>query len=100
MDRPTIPPEHLQEASEHLSTIRDFIRFGVSALRQYGEIQVDDPDNLRVVYSMAGHVLRTWMRCAGAKGVPVLLEAVRTGEDFEVVFTRLGRDCLASIPYP
>ena len=35
MDRPTIPPEHLQEASEHLSTIRDFIRFGVSALRQY-----------------------------------------------------------------
>ncbi len=72
----------------------------VSALRQYGEIQVDDPDNLRVVYSMAGHVLRTWMRCAGAKGVPVLLEAVRTGEDFEVVFTRLGRDCLASIPYP
>ncbi len=35
MDRPTISPEHLQEAAENLSTIRDFIRFGVTALRQY-----------------------------------------------------------------
>ncbi|WP_273779196.1 50S ribosomal protein L3 N(5)-glutamine methyltransferase [Acinetobacter sp. GSS19] len=35
MERPTISPESLQEAAEHLSTIRDFIRFGVSALRQY-----------------------------------------------------------------
>lgn len=35
MDRPTISPEHLQEAAENLSTIRDYIRFGVSALRQY-----------------------------------------------------------------
>ena len=35
MERPTISPEHLQEAAEHLTTIRDFIRFGVSALRQY-----------------------------------------------------------------
>ncbi|TCM61411.1 [LSU ribosomal protein L3P]-glutamine N5-methyltransferase [Acinetobacter calcoaceticus] len=35
MDQSTIPPEHLQEAAEHLSTIRDYIRFGVSALRQY-----------------------------------------------------------------
>ena len=35
MDQLTISPEHLQEAAENLSTIRDFIRFGVSALRQY-----------------------------------------------------------------
>ena len=35
MDRPTISPEHLQEAAETLITIRDFIRFGVTALRQY-----------------------------------------------------------------
>ena len=35
MDRLTISPEHLQEAAENLTTIRDFIRFGVSALRQY-----------------------------------------------------------------
>ncbi len=35
MDRPTISPEHIQEAAENLSTIRDFIRFGVTALRQY-----------------------------------------------------------------
>lgn len=35
MDYPTISQEHLQQASEQLSTIRDFIRFGVTALRQY-----------------------------------------------------------------
>ena len=35
MDQLTISPEHLQEAAGNLSTIRDFIRFGVSALRQY-----------------------------------------------------------------
>lgn len=35
MDQLTISPEHLQEAADNLSTIRDFIRFGVSALRQY-----------------------------------------------------------------
>lgn len=35
MDQLTISPEHLQEAAENLNTIRDFIRFGVSALRQY-----------------------------------------------------------------
>ena len=35
MDQLTISPEHLQEAAENLTTIRDFIRFGVSALRQY-----------------------------------------------------------------
>ena len=35
MERPTISPEHLQEAAENLVTIRDFIRFGVTALRQY-----------------------------------------------------------------
>lgn len=71
----------------------------VSALRQYGETQVDDPDNLRLVYSTAGHALRTWMRCAGSNGVPSLLKAVRAGEEFEAVFTRLGHDCLTLIPY-
>lgn len=35
MDYPLISQESLQEAAENLSTIRDFIRFGVSALRQY-----------------------------------------------------------------
>ena len=35
MDRLTISPEYLQEAAENLTTIRDFIRFGVTALRQH-----------------------------------------------------------------
>lgn len=35
MEQPQISQESLQEAAEHLTTIRDFIRFGVSALRQY-----------------------------------------------------------------
>ncbi len=35
MDYPSIDQADLQEAAEHLITIRDFIRFGVTALRQY-----------------------------------------------------------------
>lgn len=35
MDYPLISKEYLQQANEQLSTIRDFIRFGVTALRQY-----------------------------------------------------------------
>lgn len=35
MERLTISPESLTEAAENLSTIRDFIRFGVTALRQH-----------------------------------------------------------------
>ncbi|MGI9132970.1 MAG: hypothetical protein ACR2I0_03355 [Rhodoferax sp.] len=71
----------------------------VNALRQYGETKVDDPDNLRVVYSMSGHTLRSWMRCAGPNGVAPLLEAVRGGEDFEAAFARLGGGCVAAMGY-
>lgn len=35
MDYPQISDAHLQQAAEQLSTIRDFIRFGVTVLRQY-----------------------------------------------------------------
>ena len=35
MEQLKISQESLQEASAHLSTIRDFIRFGVTSLRQY-----------------------------------------------------------------
>lgn len=35
VDRLTISPESLTEAATHLDTIRDYIRFGVTALRQY-----------------------------------------------------------------
>jgi ribosomal protein L3 glutamine methyltransferase len=35
VDHPLISQESLQEAADQLSTIRDFIRFGVTALRQY-----------------------------------------------------------------
>ncbi|RYZ97005.1 MAG: 50S ribosomal protein L3 N(5)-glutamine methyltransferase, partial [Moraxellaceae bacterium] len=35
MDNLTIEQDVLDEAAEHLHTIRDFIRFGVSALRSY-----------------------------------------------------------------
>lgn len=35
MEQLQISQESLQEASAHLSTIRDFIRFGVTSLRQY-----------------------------------------------------------------
>lgn len=35
MERLTISPDSLNEAAENLTTIRDFIRFGVTALRQH-----------------------------------------------------------------
>jgi len=35
VERLTISPESLNEAAENLTTIRDFIRFGVTALRQH-----------------------------------------------------------------
>lgn len=61
-----------------------------AALHRYGETRVDDPDNLRRVYSTAGHELRGWLACAGSGGVQALLTAVREGEAFDVAYRRIG----------
>lgn len=64
-----------------------------TAVRKYGETEIDDPNNLRSVYSTAGHELRRWLSCAGPSGVLALLAAVRGGEAFDVAYGRIGRAC-------
>lgn len=64
-----------------------------AAVRKYGETKPDDPDNLRVVYSTAGHEVRAWISCAGPSAVVALLSAVNEGEAFDAAYTRLGRAC-------
>ncbi len=66
----------------------------VAAVIRYGEPNVDDPNNLRVVYSTAGHELRRWLACAGPAGTLALLGAVRAGEPFAAAYGRLGGRCV------
>ena len=65
----------------------------VTALRKYGEIEIDDPNNLRAVYSTAGHELRQWLACAGPPGAVALLAAVQAGESFDLAYRRIGGAC-------
>ena len=65
-----------------------------AAVRKYGETKGDDPDNLRPVYSTAGHELRQWVACAGPLGAVALLTEVREGGAFDVVYRRIGQACL------
>ena len=78
----------LTPALSELSSLSDWI----SAVKKYGETNVDDPSNLRVVYSVAGHELRRWLACSGASGSLSLLAAVRAGELFAEAYTRLDCD--------
>ena len=63
------------------------------ALGKYGETRVDDPDNLRVVYTTAGHELRSLLSCAGTWGAVAVLTAVRAGEPFDAAYRRIGKTC-------
>jgi hypothetical protein len=65
-----------------------------AAVRKYGETRGDDPSNLRVVYSTAGHEVRTFLACAGSAGVGAVLDAVRAGEPFGAAYARVGRGCV------
>ena len=65
-----------------------------AAVRKYGETRGDDPSNLRVVYSTAGHEVRTFLACAGRAGVGTVLDAVRAGEPFDAAYARVGHGCV------
>ena len=65
-----------------------------AAVGKYGETRTDDPDNLRAVYSTAGHEIRRWLSCAGSSGALALLAAVRDGESFDLAYRRFGRTCV------
>ena len=64
------------------------------AVRKYGETKVDDPGNLRLVYSTAGHEVRAFLSCAGPAGVDTVLESLHGGESFDGVYARVGRKCV------
>ena len=64
-----------------------------AAVRNYGETRGDDPNNLRVVYSTAGHEVRAFVACAGSAGVAAVLAAVRADEPFDAAYARVGRKC-------
>ena len=65
-----------------------------AAVRTYGETRGVDPSNLRVVYSAAGHEIRTFLVCAGSAGVGAVLDAVQAGEPFGTAYARVGRQCV------
>ncbi|WP_201494270.1 hypothetical protein [Rubrivivax sp. A210] len=71
---------------DELVTRRDW----TEAVRRYGETRAEDPDNLRRVYSTAGHELRGWLACAGREGLAGLLAGVDQGQAFDALYARLG----------
>ena len=64
-----------------------------AAVQKYGETRGDDPSNLRVVYSTAGHEVRAFVACAGRAGVAAVLDAVQADEPFDAAYARVGRKC-------
>ena len=64
-----------------------------AAVQNYGETRGDDPSNLRVVYSTAGHEVRAFLACAGRAGVAAVLDAVQADEPFDAAYARVGRKC-------
>ena len=64
-----------------------------AAVQKYGETRGDDPSNLRVVYSTAGHEVRAFVACAGSAGVAAVLDAVQADEPFDAAYARVGRKC-------
>ena len=65
-----------------------------AAVRKYGETRGDDPSNLRVVYSTAGHEVRGFLACAGRAGVAAVLDAVQAAEPFDAAYARVGKTCV------
>ena len=65
-----------------------------AAVKKYGETRGDDPNNLRVVYSAAGHEVRAFLACAGRAGVAAVLDAVQADEPFGAAYARVGRRCV------
>ena len=64
-----------------------------AAVQKYGETRGDDPSNLRVVYSTAGHEVRAFLACTGSAGVLAVLDAVQADEPFDAAYARVGRQC-------
>ena len=65
-----------------------------AAMRAFGETAGDVPGNRHVVYTVAGHAVRTFLACAGPEGIVAILDAVRAGSAFDEAYARVeGRRC-------
>ncbi|NDY92018.1 hypothetical protein [Ideonella livida] len=76
-----------------LDELRSFSDWG-TALRRYGETSGDVPDNLRRVYTTAGHEVRGFLRCTGPEGVQAVLDAVRAGATFDQAYSGARAACV------
>jgi hypothetical protein len=48
-----------------------------------------NPKGLNVVYSRSGHEVRRWIRRVGQQGLFELIEALNSGEHFDVAYHRI-----------
>ena len=65
-----------------------------AAMRAFGETAGDVPGNRHVVYTVAGHAVRTFLACAGPEGIVAILDAVRAGSAFDEAYAQVeGRRC-------
>jgi hypothetical protein len=66
-----------------LSELRTEVQWG-EAFKKYPNAK-----GLNVVYSTAGHEVRAWLQRVGQQGLLTLIEAVKSGEDFNIAFQRI-----------
>ena len=75
-----------------LNELVSFKDWGV-AVNKYGETAGDVPSNLHVVYTAAGHEVRTFLACSGPTGVAAVLAAVQGGSSFDAAYVKVAGTC-------
>ena len=75
-----------------LGALASFSDWG-EAVRKYGETAGDFPGNLHLVYTTAGHEVRSFLSCAGPTGVASVLGAVRSGATFDDAYAMAIAKC-------
>jgi len=76
-----------------LGALNSFGDWG-DAVRKHGETAGDHVGNLHLVYTAAGHAVRTFLSCTGPSGVATVLGAVRSGSTFDDAYARVSAKCV------
>jgi len=76
-----------------LDELTSFSDWG-AAMGRYGETEGDVPGNFHVVYTTAGHEVRTFLSCAGPAGLNALLDALHAGAAFEKAYAAAQTHCI------
>lgn len=71
-----------------LSELRTEAQWG-AAFRKY-----PNPKGLNVVYATVGHEVRSWLQRVRQQGLLTLIEAVKSGEDFNIAFQRIEKQAV------